>query len=179
MYHEFPVDYMIGSNVSLNADPPTEDDIISQITTMFVQKTNFNLPCEYGVIIEPEIDIGTFEFENEEKAMQSGYDATQIYLDSILPNISKRVKVSELNEQRKQFRSKISPLLIDSINVSSYKNFNVSFVEDNFQKDSIEEPIDFETFKKRYFKTYATPQIRYLYPTLSKSSDTTYQLSLD
>lgn len=179
LYHEFPVDYIIGSNVSLNAAPPTEDDIISQITTMFVQKTNFELPCTYGVIIEPENTIGTFEFERAEEAIQSGYDAAQIYLDSILPNVVKRIKPSELDEKRKQFRSKIKPVKISSINVSSFSSSDVSFVEDNFMRDTLEKPLTLQEFKKRYYRAYATHQIKYIYPTLQMASDSTYALSLE
>src|SRR5690554_3715676 len=179
LYHEFPVDYIIGSNVSLNAAPPTEDDIISQITTMFVQKTDFTLPCEYGVIIEPKNDIGTFEFTEAQEAIKSGYDAAQVYIDSILPNVHKRISAEELKEKRSAFREKIKPIQIDTIDVSSYGADDVSFVEDNFMRDSLREPISFDEFKKRYFRAYATHQIKYLYPTLSKSTDSTYKLSLD
>lgn len=179
LYHEFPVDYIIGSNVSLNAAPPTEDDIISQITTMFVQKTDFTLPCEYGVIIEPKNDIGTFEFTEAQEAIKSGYDAAQVYIDSILPNVHKRISAEELKEKRAAFREKITPIQIDTIDVSSYGADDVSFVEDNFMRDSLREPISFDEFKKRYFRAYATHQIKYLYPTLSKRTDSTYKLSLD
>ena len=179
MYHEFPADYIIGSNVSLNAAPPTEDDIISQITTMFVQKTNFDLPCEYGVIIEPKINIGTFEFAKAAEAIQSGYDAAQIYIDSILPFVHERAKQSDLEIRRKAYRKKIKPIQITDLKVDSYYSSDVSFVEDNFMKDSIKKPMDFDELQKRYYRAYSTPQIRYIYPTLEKNSDTTYTLNLE
>ncbi|WP_107037219.1 patatin-like phospholipase family protein [Brumimicrobium mesophilum] len=179
LYHEFPVDYIVGSNVSLNAAPPMEDDIISQITTMFVQKTNFDLPCSYGVIIEPKSDIGTFDFERADEAIESGYDAAQVYIDSVLMNTSRRVKLSDLEEKRKEFRSKINPIKISSIRVSSFSSSDVSFVENNFMKDTLSEPLTLDEFKKHYFRTYATHQIKYLYPTLKKQSDSTYELAME
>lgn len=179
LYQEFPVDYIVGSNVSINAAPPNEDDIISQITTMFVQKTNFALPCTYGVIIEPKTSLGTFEFDKAEEAIQSGYDAAQVYLDSILPNVEKRVKISELEERRLAFRKKIKPIQISSIEVTSYIPADVSFVEDNFKKDTLEKPLTLEEFKKRYYRAYATHQIKYIFPTLKKATDSTYALKLD
>lgn len=179
LYDEFPVDYIIGSNVSINADPPTEDDIISQITTMFVQKTDFSLPCNYGVIIEPDLDIGTFEFSKAEEAIQSGYVKAQAYIDSIRPYVVEQVKPSELKLKRQAYRNRISPIKINELSVSSYSSSNVSFVEDNFMKDTIKEPIGFAELKKKYYRIYATPQIRYVYPTLEKNSDSTYQLNLE
>ncbi|RYM35841.1 hypothetical protein ERX46_02265 [Brumimicrobium glaciale] len=179
LYHEFPVDYIVGSNVSLNASAPSEDDIISQITTMFVQKTNFELPCSYGVIIEPQNDLGTFEFERADEAIKSGYDAAQVYIDSILLYVQKRVKVSELEERRIKFRAKLKPIKISSIKVSSYTPADVSFVEDNFKRDTLKEPITLDEFRKRYYRAYATHQIKYIFPTLEKESDSTFALSLD
>ncbi|HLW30257.1 MAG TPA: patatin-like phospholipase family protein [Brumimicrobium sp.] len=179
LYHEFPVDYIIGSNVSLNAAPPTEDDIISQITTMFVQKTNFDLPCAYGVIIEPKLDIGTFEFTRAQEAIQSGYDAAQVYIDSIRPYVTMKVNKEELKKSRKTYRNRINPIKINDLSVNSYSSSNVSFVENNFMKDSIVKPLDFEELKKRYYRAYATPQVKYIYPTLDKNSDSTYKLNLE
>lgn len=179
LYQEFPIDYIIGSNVSLNAAPPTEDDIISQITTMFVQKTNFDLPCDYGVIIEPKINIGTFEFSKAEEAIQSGYDAALVYIDSIRPYVKKSTNKETLDKQRAIYRNKIKPIKINELSVNSYSSSDVSFVEKGFKKDSIKEPLDFDELKKRYYRAYATPQIKYIYPTLDKNSDTTYKLSLE
>lgn len=179
LYHEFPVDYIIGSNVSLNAAPPTEDDIISQITTMFVQKTNFDLPCAYGVIIEPKNDIGTFEFTRAEEAIQSGYDAALIYLDSIRPYVQTTAKTEALAKKRKAYRAQIKPIQINELSVESYSNSDVSFIKTQFMKDSIKEPIDLDELQKRFYRGYAAPQIKYIYPTLEKNSDTTYRLKLD
>jgi NTE family protein len=179
LYNHFPVDYIIGSNVSLNASPPSEDDIISQITTMFVQKTNFNLPCANGIIIEPKNNLGTFEFERAEEAIRSGYDAAQMYIDSILLYVEERIKPSELEERRLEFRQKINPIKISSVNVTSHGAEDVSFVEDNFMRDTIIEPLTFDEFKKRYYRAYAAHQVKYIYPTLKKASDSTFDLSLE
>ena len=179
LYQEFPVDYIIGSNVSLNAPAPKEDDVISQITAMLIQKTNFNLPCENGIIIEPQSKLGTFEFDKADEAIQSGYDATKLYIDSIFTYVEKRVKTSEIEERRIKFRAKIKPIKVSSIQVSSHNPSDVSFVRDNFMRDTLSEPLTLEEFKKRYYKTYATHQIKYIFPTLEEADDSTFALLLD
>ena len=179
LYRDFPVDYIIGSNVTSNDAPPAADDLIGQISTMLVRNSNFTLPCEAGVIIEPKEDIGTFDFTKVEAAIQSGYDAAQPYIDSIRHYVHKHVSKDQLREERKEFNEKITPLKISKLTVSSYKGSNVSFVEDNFKRDTIKKPIMKEEFKKRYYRTYASPQIKYIYPTLKKNSDTTYSLNLE
>ena len=52
LYNNFPLDIMkstfhpdvtIGSNVSGNIPPPSEDNIVSEIKTMLITKTNYKL----------------------------------------------------------------------------------------------------------------------------------------
>lgn len=179
IYQDFLVDYIIGSNVSSNDGPPSEDNILSQLSTMFVQETNFDLPCEYGVLIEPNSEVGTFEFARAEEAIAAGYQKGLMYVDSIRKYVKKRITKEELSEKRKAFKNKVTPINITEIDVQSFANKNVSFIERNFMKDTLIEAIDQEELGKKYFKTYATPQVRYLYPTVTKNSDSTYKLRLE
>lgn len=179
LYRDFQVDFIIGSNVSGNDGPPQEDDILSQISTMFMKRTDYTLPCEAGIIIEPEIDVGTFEFESTEQAIEIGYTAALTYIDSIKSHVTERISVEDLNKKREKFKEKLVPVEISTIEVHSFKGSDVSFVENNFKRDSISEPLIHEDFKKYYFRTYATPQIKYVYPTLSKRKDSTFHLDLD
>lgn len=179
LYRDFPVDYIVGSNVTSNDAPPAADDLIGQISTMLVRNSNFALPCQAGVIIEPNEDIGTFDFTKVEEAIQSGYDAAQPYIDSIRQYIQRHVPKEQLRERRAAFTQKITPLEISKISVSSYKKSNVSFVEDNFNKDTIKKPIGETDFQKRYYRAYSSPQIKYIYPTIERNSDTTYKLNLE
>ncbi|MEX2483044.1 MAG: patatin-like phospholipase family protein [Brumimicrobium sp.] len=179
LYECFNMDYIIGSNVSFNAEPPSEDDLISQLTNMLMQPTNFNLPCENGVIISPDTDIKTFGFENAQEAIQSGYDSAQPYIDSIRSVVSKRTTIEEVTERRSKFKKRVKPLLIDDIEASNRNHENVSFVKHSFVRDSVIAPIDNSDFTKRYFRAYSTPQVKYMYPTLEKSTDSTYSLHLD
>ncbi|WP_165851304.1 patatin-like phospholipase family protein [Brumimicrobium aurantiacum] len=179
LYNEFPVDYIIGSNVSLNASPPTEDDIISQITTMFVQKTSFELPCDNGIIIEPETSINTFDFEHAQEAIETGYLAAKANLDSICVHLNDKKATGDIHERRTEFRKKITPIKVSSIDVSSFSGTDVSFVRNNFMKDTLEEVLTLEEIKERYYRSYSAHQVKYIYPTIHLKSDSTYHLSLD
>src|SRR6056297_509968 len=54
MYKDFLPDVIIGSNVAGSIEPPREDDLISQIRNMIMRQSNFSIPCDYSVIIEPD-----------------------------------------------------------------------------------------------------------------------------
>lgn len=179
LYEEFPVDYIIGSNVSGNDPAPSEDDIISQITTLFSHKTQFSLPCEYGMIIEPDMDIGTFEFGRVKEAIVNGYNTALESLDSIRQYVTKRVTVEEVEANRKSFKSKIIPVKVTDIKVKSRKNKDVSFVRDNFMRDTIKTPFTMDVIEKKYFRAYSSDQVKYIYPTLRKNGDSSYILNLN
>lgn len=183
LYDNFNIDYIIGSNVSYNAAPPSEDDLISQITNMLVVSTDYNLPCEQGIVISPQTDVGTFEFNRANDAIKAGYEHGIAAIDSIRQYVKRQVSKEELNEKRIHFNKKMKPLKISEIEatVLGRSPKKSGFIERSIAKDSIIQPIGWNEFSKRYFQLYSAPQIKYIYPTISKSepTDSTGKLDLE
>jgi NTE family protein len=179
MYTEFNPDFIIGSNVSYNAAPPQEDDLISQITNMLVSYSDYNLPCEAGVLIEPQSDISTFEFENVKQAIADGYAATLKYIDSIEAHVEKRVTKEELTARRNAFRSKVDELRVSSITNNAFKRRDITYARKSMINPRKNEILSLEKLEKRYYRLYATPQIEFMYPVLTKKQDSTYNLDLE
>lgn len=179
MFSHFNPDFIIGSNVSYNADPPTEDDLISQLTNMLVTYSDFSLPCEEGLIILPQTSVETFDFEDVQKAIQDGYNAALQQIDSLKQQISRRVSREEMTSRRLAFKRKIPALRISEVNTVNALGGDESYVRKSILKNSRLKVIDEKRFERRYFRTYATPQIQYLYPHLTLNSDSTYALKLD
>lgn len=179
MYNEFSPDYIIGSNVSYNAAPPEEDDLISQITNMLVTPTDYSLPCEIGMIISPQNDVGTFDFSRSEDAIYSGYTAAKKQIDSIRLYVHRRVDASTLKQKRLEFKAKISPVYINSVKATTSNGKHVKFIERSIMRDSTLEAISWDIFSKRYFRSYASPQVGYIYPTIKRNEDSTISLDLN
>ncbi len=179
MYTDFSPDFIIGSNVGYNAEPPTEDDLISQLTNMLVSHSDYNLPCEMGIIIQPETEVTTFAFNEIERAINDGYNSTLKYLDSIESHIEHKISKEELTARRNAFRSKIIDFQIESITSSSYKNGKLKYAEKTMINKKREKILPLEIVEKRYFRLYTAKQIDFIYPTLSKKSDSTYNLNLE
>lgn len=177
MYDNFNPDYIIGSNVSYNADLPDEDDIISQLTNMLVSYSNFGLPCEAGMIIEPQSGIGTFNFSQIDEAIQAGYDATIAKIDSLKMFIYGTRSKSELAEKRKAFKSQNLPLNVSSIQIQS-EHKRLGATSHSIMRKNKPELLDDDKLSKRYFRLYATSQIDFIYPTLNLKKDSTYNLNL-
>ena len=178
MYANFPVEFIIGSNVSYNADPPKEDDLISQITNMLVTHTDFTIPCEAGIIINPHSDIRTFDFKDVDEAIQIGYNTTIQMMDSIKKMVHSRIDPATLTAQRATFKQKIPQLTVSVVHTANLKGNDESYVRRFILKNNRQKAINEVTLKRRYFRTYATPQIEYIYPTLQFKSDSTFTLNL-
>jgi len=179
MYENFAPDYLIGSNVSYNASPPTEDDLISQLTNMLVSYSDFSLPCEEGILIEPETSVETFEFSDVQQAIEDGYRSTMAKMDSIKNMVPERRTKEELTLLRAAFRKSVPRLVISEVNTQNQLGKDESYVRKSILKNSKNQSISEQRFERRYFRTYATPQIQYLYPTLDLKPDSTYALAID
>ena len=187
LYNNFPANvmcsdfhpvYIIGSNVSYNAAPPEENDLISQLTNMLVTPTNFEIPCQEGIIIQPKSNVSTFDFEDVEEAINDGYNATIAIMDSIKAHIPGRTSAGELAEKRIRFRGRLTELNISEVQTTNQALGDESYVRKSILKNSKQQIIGLEQFERRYFRTYATPQIQYLFPTLELKSDSTYLLNM-
>ncbi len=177
LYREFSPDFIIGSNVSYNAQAPTEYDLKSQIENMLVRYTDFNLPCEEGIIIEPILDIGTFDFSKVERAIDIGYKTGLLYADSILPFMHRFKSQSELNQERLLFRSNIPELIIDSISCDANSNIN-HFVKNSLLRMRKRAPLSASEIERRFYRLAATEHIGFLFPTIDKSTSESYNMSL-
>jgi NTE family protein len=178
MYEDFHADYIIGSNVSWNTAPPTEDDVLSQVRNMLVTPTNFNLPCESGILINPKAPIGTFDFNKSEEAIQMGYESAQNYIDSIKTYVTRTITKDSLAQKRKAFHANFVPIKIKDIQSTSAAGKSIGFVNRSFKGDSIVSPLELDEFTKRYFRVYALSQIKYLYPTIHIDKDSLATIDL-
>ncbi|MEY4570877.1 MAG: hypothetical protein RLZ10_70 [Bacteroidota bacterium] len=178
MYTDFHPDFIIGSNVSGNASEPNEQDFIGVLQNMLVSYSNFDLPCADGIIIEPKSDIGTFDFQDAQKAIQAGYLATLKMIDSIQLKMERNVSKADLEKRRLEFRKSIPELKISTVSQDEQKSRGVRFAKSSILGSNSKKTLSENQLEKRYFQLYSTPQIEFIYPTLSIKKDSTYNLKL-
>lgn len=177
MYNDFSPDFIIGSNVSYNADPPTEDDLISQITNMLVRHSNFELPCEEGFIIEPQTEVTTFDFNDVEQAILDGYNSTISQIDSLKSKISRRTDRKEIQRKRAVFREKLIPLVVTSVSTKTGKK-ELRYTRLSIIKSKKPEHLSVKELEKRYFRLYAAPQVGFIMPMAELKADSSYNIAL-
>jgi NTE family protein len=179
MYAEFDPDFIIGSNVSYNTPPPHDDDVLSHVRNMFMTKTNYELPCDMGVMIEPNSGVGTFQFDKIDEAIDAGYRAALFAMDSIKTHVKRSITAEERKLSRQSFHAKKIPFSISELRASMGKNKQSDFVRFSISRKLDKKPMNATKFKKQFFRLYGTPQIAYMYPLLTSNSDSTYRLDLD
>lgn len=182
MYNEFNPDFIIGSNVSSNEAPPSQNDLLSQVKNMLVTKTEFDLPCEAGIMIEPETDISTFDFNKIQEAINLGYTTTLSLIDSIKNQIYDGTLSPEdytIPKKRREFRENMPEINISKLSVTGVNEKQAYFIKKTLQKNK-ENTIGLDKFKKRYFRLNSDQQIGFLYPTATyQEEDSSYHAEVD
>ena len=162
MYEAFMPDLILGSNVAYNAPPPSEDDLMSQLKAIMVEKTNYSMPCEPGLIIEPKTETTLFDFTASERTVRDGYEAAMARMPEIKATIARRVPHAEVEARRAAFRKALPPPVFGNITFDGLTRTQTKFCEKLLNKD--DGPIDAHTLKPRYFRLYADNNVSGLFP---------------
>ena len=183
MYNNFPADivendfnpdFIIGSQVAHNEDPPDENDLKSILFNMFMSKTNYKPDCENSVMIEPDIPriYNILDFSKRKQFIDSGYTATIQKIKLIKQYINFSVPKDVIEKKRQAFNSKKPPLVIDNVIINGLNKYQKIFIKKIlFHKSEI---IPLNEFKKNYFKLVADDKIENIFPELKYNITTGY-----
>ncbi len=173
MYHDFFPDFILGSNVAANPPPPDEDNILTQIKTMLVGKTNFSPVCENGIVIEhPVDDISTFDFKKNKEAISAGYFATKTRIEEIKNSVKRRVSKEEVAARRKEFRDKQPMLKIDNIFIEGLKKNQAIYVKKSLRRKNNE--VTISEIKPAYYRLFSDDKIRHIFPSAKFNKESGY-----
>ncbi|UTW60616.1 patatin-like phospholipase family protein [bacterium SCSIO 12741] len=177
MTDTFAPDFIIGVKVTANEPPPTRDDLISQIRSMLVSKTDFDLKSP-GMILEPQTNNGTFEFKDLKAVIDSGYSTTIRYLDSIKTQVNRVNPAEKVQYERTQFRGSESDLRFNEVEINGVKPKQKVYVRKLLWRNK--RSMDVNTFNRSFYRTISDSRINTLYPTAQYDSSTSmYNLHVD
>ncbi len=163
MYNDFFPDIIIGVNLSDSTEVIEEDDVLSQLRSMVVNRSDLNLMCDNEILITPNLSIGTFEFDKAKQAILEGYNATISQIEEIKQQIKRRTNKEELTKRREAFKSGITDAKINSISIKGITPNQATYVKRALiHKNEID--ISFKTLRRRFFKLLADEKISSLYP---------------
>ncbi len=170
---DFDVDYIIGVSVAKPQEEPTEDNLITTLTNMIVEKEQDKLFCKEGIIIKPDVpELNVTEFKEGKKLVVIGYRTTLDSFSKFENKISRRISPEELAEKRRQYRNKGKEIMIGSVKVIGLNPSQSIFIENVILEKN--EIITLEELKTRYFKLIVEDKIKDLYPYLVYDSALNY-----
>ena len=171
IYNNFPVDVMksdfnpdiiIGSIVAAKLDKPKEDDLMNQIENMVMQKSDYTLDPEDGILMRFNLsDVGLLDFPKARQISKIGYDRTIAMMDSIKSRIPRELSQDTRQLQRMVFKSKTPDLVFDKVSVEGGNHQQREYIRRQFDSD---EPFSDEQAKAAYYKTISDGKISDLIP---------------
>ncbi len=182
MYNNFPADVahkdfspdvIIGSKVAGNYDIAKDENLVSQIETMLMEKTDYSLKYDSSVLIEPEVKpVNVIDFSNTQAFIDSGYTATIRKIKEIRKFVKDTVNIEDLNKKRKAFIKKEPPLIINKIYINGLNKKQSHYVNSLLLHKS--KLISIKNLKKEYFKILADDKIKYISPKAKYNKKTGY-----
>ncbi len=166
MANEFKPGIMIGSAVAENPKMPDEKDLISQIESMIMHKTDYSLPDTTGIMMNFYFsDVSLLDFDKIDKISKAGYDKAMEIMDTIKSKINRRITKDEMELRRKLYKENIPELVFKDIEVTGATPQQTSYIKKEIYSTAKNKTtFTYEDFKKSYFKLLADGIISEIIP---------------
>ncbi|MEQ8908434.1 MAG: patatin-like phospholipase family protein [Vicingaceae bacterium] len=178
MCAEFNPDYIIASNVSTKTPPPDPDNLISQVKSMLIKDSDYEINCSKGVIVNSNVkDISTFDFYHNQEVIARGIESCEAVMDEIKANVGLQ-KQAALNNKRQIFNKQKPELVFEDINIKGVHPNQTKYL---LQKLKLKSP-SFKATKleEEVMKFASDEKIKSIYPKAEfDTSKNQFELTLD
>lgn len=185
MVEKFHPDFIVGVNVAKTSDSPVvvipdEYDLMGQVRSMIVQKSDYSLDPELGVRIDIDLsNVSLLDFQRINEVSAIGYNKALLLIDSIKSRVSARRDTAQLNLARARFKARIPKMSFGSIEVHGVNRTQSRYVLKELNSMDAE-TFDFNDFKSGYFKLLSDEAISEVLPTTTfNKADSTFRLDLN
>jgi len=178
MYDEFFPDIIIGSKVASNYPKPDADDIVSLLQNMLMEKSEYSVICDNGVLISPNVKkVNVIDFSYSKEFIDSGYAETIRNIYKIRLFVHDTITPDKIKKKRDYFNSKKKSLKISQIQIVGLNESQKKYVN----KLLLNKPQnELKDIKKEYFKLLTDDKIEAITPLLKYDEDNkNYILLLD
>ena len=173
IYNNFPTDIMredfkpeviIGSVVAANPGKPKENDLMSQLENMIMQKTDYTLPDSLGIIMTFKYDdVSLLDFDRLQELHDIGYNRTISLMDSIKGRIHRRVSAENVRLRRLVYRSNLPQFRFRDIYIEGANPQQQAYIKKEFH-DEDHEVFTYEDLKRGYFRLLSDNMILEIIP---------------
>ena len=173
IYNNFPTDIMredfkpeviIGSVVAANPGKPKENDLMSKLENMIMQKTDYTLPDSLGIIMTFKYDdVSLLDFDRLQELHDIGYNRTISLMDSIKGRIHRRVSAENVRLRRLVYRSNLPQFRFRDIYIEGANPQQQAYIKKEFH-DEDHEVFTYEDLKRGYFRLLSDNMISEIIP---------------
>ena len=173
IYNNFPTDIMredfkpeviIGSVVAANPGKPKENDLMSQLENMIMQKTDYTLPDSLGIIMTFKYDdVSLLDFNRLQELHDIGYNRTISLMDSIKGRIHRRVSAENVRLRRLVYRSNLPQFRFRDIYIEGANPQQQAYIKKECH-DEDHEVFTYEDLKRGYFRLLSDNMISEIIP---------------
>ena len=163
MKADFNPDFILGSVVAGSNNKPSENPY-SQLETMIMQKTEYDIPEEDGMMLKFQFsDVSLLDFPRAKELMEIGYRRTLSIIDSIKMRVPREVTRDELSLKRKAYKEGLPPLVFKNIYINGVTDAQRNYIEAQLHRD-INNEFTMEDFRRAYFKMLSYSKIKEIIP---------------
>ena len=188
IYNNFPTDVMrddfhpdiiIGSVVATNPTKPKENDLMSQIENLVMQKTDYSIPDSEGIVMTFKYDdVNLMDFQRINELHDIGYNRTMSMMDSIKSRIHRRVNLDNIRLRRLVYKSNYPELRFKNILIEGANAQQQAYIKKEFHASDDKE-FTYEDVKRGYFRLLSGNMISEIIPhAVFNPEDDTYDLHL-
>lgn len=164
MREDFKPEVIIGSVVAANPGKPKENDLMSQLENMIMQKTDYTLPDSLGIIMTFKYDdVSLLDFDRLQELHDIGYNRTISLMDSIKGRIHRRVSAENVRLRRLVYRSNLPQFRFRDIYIEGANPQQQAYIKKEFH-DEDHEVFTYEDLKRGYFRLLSDNMISEIIP---------------
>ena len=164
MREDFHPDVIIGSVVAANPSKPNENDLMSQIENMVMQKTDYSIPDSLGIVMTFKYDdVSLLDFDRLDELHDIGYNRTMSIMDSIKNRIHRRANADNVRLRRMVYRSNLPQFCFRDIYIEGANAQQQAYIKKEFHDDP-HEVFTYEDLKRGYFRLLADNMISEIIP---------------
>ena len=164
MIQDFHPDIIIGSVVAANPGIPKENDLMSQLENMIMQKTDYTIPDSVGILMTFKYnDVNLLDFDRLKELHDIGYNRTMSLMDSIKSRISRRESAEAVRLKRMVYRTTLPQLRFKEIYITGANEQQQVYIKKEFHGNN-DEIFTYEDLKKGYFRLLADNMIEEIIP---------------
>ena len=178
MRDDFNPDFIIGSAVRGGGLYPSENPL-HQMEAMVMQKTDYEVPEEDGMLIEMRLpEVFVMDFYKAKEVMQIGYERTLEVIESMKERIEREAPLGEVMERRREYKKSLPPLKFKNIYVTGVGEEQQQYIISQLTRD-MDGDFTMEEFRRAYFKMLTYSKIKEIIPsTLYNRRTETFDLYL-